>query len=415
MIEKNENIKLLYISKYLLPPEGDGVGSRGFHLMKEISSKISNITIITSNSNHLGKTPDFKSLYFHDKSSVLNLFWLKTFKYKKSKSLGRIISWIDFEIKLLFFIFFKKILFKPDVVIISSLSLLTIISGLVIKIFFKVKIIFEVRDIWPLTLTEEGGFSKFNPLILILSFIERIGYRYSDLIIGTMPNLKEHVENVLGYEKETFHIPMGFKKDDLEKNENLNENFFDEDKLKEKFIVGYAGTIGITNALHIFFETISSLRDEKNIHFLIFGDGDLKKEYINKYGKLNNVTFMPRVKKINLNSALSRCDLLYLSTLPSKVWEYGQSLNKIIDYMLAARPILASYSGYKSMINESKCGVFIPAGDEETLKSEIKRFSKMPSSELEKLGKNGKNWVLLNNDYKVLAEKYYQLINNISS
>ena len=115
-----------------------------------------------------------------------------------------------------------------------------------------------------------GGFSKFNPLILILSFIERMGYRYSDLIIGTMPNLKEHVENVLGYEKETFHIPMGFKKDDLE-NENLNENFFDEDKLKEKFIVGYAGTIGITNALHIFFETISSLSDEKNIHFLIFG------------------------------------------------------------------------------------------------------------------------------------------------
>ena len=89
MIEKNENIKLLYISKYLLPPEGDGVGSRGFHLMKEISSNISNITIITSNSNHLGKTPDFKSLYFHDKSSVLNLFWLKTFKYKKSKSLGQ--------------------------------------------------------------------------------------------------------------------------------------------------------------------------------------------------------------------------------------------------------------------------------------------------------------------------------------
>ena len=99
-------------------------------------------------------------------------------------------------------------------------------------------------------------------------------------------------------------------------------------------------------------------------------------------------------KEDQFNSALSRCDLLYLSTLPSKVWEYGQSLNKIIDYMLAARPILASYSGYKSMINESKCGVFIPAGDEKTLKSEIKRFSKMPSSELEKLGKNGKNWVL---------------------
>ena len=57
--------------------------------------------------------------------------------------------------------------------------------------FFKTKLVFEVRDIWPLTLTEEGGFSSLNPLIIILRAIELVGYRFSDLVVGTMPGLKK--------------------------------------------------------------------------------------------------------------------------------------------------------------------------------------------------------------------------------
>ena len=69
--------------------------------------------------------------------------------------------------------------------------------------------IFEIRDIWPLTLTEEGGFSKFNPLIFGLGFIEKLGYKYSDIIVGTMPNLEEHVAEVIGYKRKVSCVPMG--------------------------------------------------------------------------------------------------------------------------------------------------------------------------------------------------------------
>ena len=62
------------------------------------------------------------------------------------------------------------------------------------------------------------------------------------------------------------------------------------------------------------------------------------------------------------------------------------------------------------MINESKCGKFVPAGDLISLKKEIIRFSKMSSNELDKMGNNGKDWILANHDYKILADKYYFLI-----
>ena len=44
-------------------------------------------------------------------------------------------------------------------------------------------------------------------------------------------------------------------------------------------IVGYFGGIGISNALNSFFEIINKLHDNCEIHFVIAGEGDLKKTY----------------------------------------------------------------------------------------------------------------------------------------
>lgn len=105
------------------------------------------------------------------------------------------------------------------------------------------------------------------------------------------------------------------------------------------------------------------LIEHNDIHFIVLGDGALKLEYMNRYSNCKNISFMPKIPRLMVQSVLKHADVLYLSTFNSKVWNYGQSLNKIIDYMLAARPIIASYSGYPSMINESGSGYFVPAED----------------------------------------------------
>ena len=73
---------------------------------------------------------------------------------------------------------------------------------------------------------------------------------------------------------------------------------------------------------------------------------------------MTNISFAPKVKKAQVQSVLRHCDVLYFSVEDSKVWRYGQSLNKLIDYMHARKARLsASYSGYPSMLNEAQCGV----------------------------------------------------------
>ncbi|MCX9049437.1 glycosyltransferase family 4 protein, partial [Citrobacter portucalensis] len=326
------------------------------------------------------------------------------------KSIRRIISWFHFE--WVVFKLSKKNIPRPDAVIVSSLSLLSIINGYILRRKYRCKLIFEVRDIWPLTIIEEGGFSPRNPLVMLLGKIERFAYKTSDVVVGTMPNLGEHVDNILGYHKTTYCIPMGFDPSVLSMQENIDESLVSQYFKSDKFYVVYAGTIGITNALDTFFITAQKLVEHSDIHFIILGDGALKKEYMRRYSHCQNISFMPKVPRLMVQSVLRHADVLYLSTFNSKVWDYGQSLNKLIDYMVAARPIIASYNGYQSMVNESGAGFFVPAEDANAVMDKIIFLKKMPKKERDKMGENGRKWILENRNYNKLARLYADIIFN---
>lgn len=399
-----------YISKYAAPPGPGAAGTRGFMLMKELARLGHRSVIVGSDSNNLGQIPVPESHYEHRSIDGVDVWVVRTMRYGVAKSARRILSWLHFEWRL--FRMPKADLPVPDAVIASSLSLLTILNGFFLRRRYRCRLVFEVRDIWPLTIVQEGGFSRYNPVILILAWIERVGYQYADVIVGTMPNLHEHVVDVLGYDRPVFCVPMGIDCVDPLPQLVVPEEYVSKFIPLDKFIVAHAGTIGITNALESFLECATLCVQDSRVHFLILGEGDLKEGYIQKFGSLPNVTFAPRVDKQMVQSVLSRCDLLYFSVHDSLVWRFGQSLNKVVDYMMSGRPIVASYSGYPSMVNEAGCGTFVPSGDVEALRAEIVRYSQMTEYDRESVGARGRDWLLQNRCYETLANNYVEVIFN---
>lgn len=390
------------ISKYASTPKQGG-GARLFYIAKEFCDLGFDVLLISSDSNHTAKYPESDKIYNFDKYEKLDHIWIKTYKYTKSASIKRIISWLDFEYKL--FNFKKKERIAPNVVVISSLSILTIIYGLYLKNRYNCKLVFEIRDIYPLTLTEELGVSRWNPFVLLLGLIEKIGYKNSDLIVGTMPNLKQHVEAIIGKNKDVFYSPIGIsEKWYKQKTESsLVDSLF---PLEDQFIIGYAGSMGTTNAMNSFIEAIERMASEKDVYFVLVGEGDLKDKFVKKLSGLNNVKIGPKINSNDIPYFLSKCDLLYLSTHNSKIWDYGQSLNKLIDYMMSGKPVVASYSGYRSMLNEANSGLFIPNNNVESIVSAIKYFKDMDPSERERYGERGRVWIEYNHNYKNIALNY---------
>lgn len=400
-----------YISKYVSAPFKSKVGSRSYYIAQAMANAGHDVTIFTSDSNHLTQTPEFDTKLHEEFWDKVRVVWVRTLKYKKSISLLRILSWLDFEQKL--FRMNWSVFPKPDVIIASSLSLMTVLTGIYLKKRFNVPLIFEVRDIWPLTLTAEGGFSKYNPFVFLLSQVEKLGYKHADRIVGTMPNLQQHVHKVTGKNLQVYCVPMGFDSDKLKRCETPSNDFFDSYIPKDKFVIMYAGSIGHSNALEPLFEAANLLVNQEHMHFVVVGNGDLKDTLRTKYGNLPNVTFTPAVSQSQVIPTLQKSDVLYFSTFSSEVWEYGQSLNKLVDYMLSGKMIVGSYSGYPSMISEAQCGHFVEAENENALAECLLQLGCYPPDEVRRIGKRGQTWIEENRTYDKLAQDYLHIINQL--
>lgn len=399
------------ISKYACCPQY-GFGSKLYFIAKQFAQMGNDVVLIRSDSHHGTNYPKSRHIYNFDSENSLIKIWIKTIKYINHASILRFISWIDFDCKL-FFLNRNK-LKKPDVVIVSSLSLTSIVFGLFLKNKYKCKLIFEIRDIQPLILVKVVGLNKNHPIVWFLGKIEKMGYVKADLIVGTMPNLCEHVKNILGYEKECYFSPLGIP--DIWENQIPKSNIPIDSLFPgtKKFIVGYAGSIGLDNALDPFINAIRKMTNNQDVHFVIVGSGDLKEKYAAMLKNCSNVTIGPKINREDVPYFLSKCDLLYLSAHDNEVLRYGQSLNKLIDYMMAAKPVLASYSGFPSMLNEAKSGLFIPTMNTEAIIDGLLFFKNINKKERELYGERGKKWIMTNRNYANLAKALLNKINSIS-
>lgn len=404
--------KLWYISKYAnIKPFG--ADTRQSMLCKQFAKAGMDVRLLLSNSSHLyDSLPTFNARYLDHKHDGFDVTWVNTPKYDKATSIKRLLGWLYFEVMVMWSLIGKRYP-KPDVVIASSLSLFSIISGAFIKKFFGAKLVFEVRDIWPQTLMDLKGLSSKHPLVMVLGGMEKFAYKYADEIVGTMPGLDTHVKNVVKTDCRITCIPQGV---DLsfysDHQEDIGEDYRVSYIPSDKFIVTYAGTFGSANSLDRIIDAAKLIESQgyQNIHFLFVGDGYLKQDLLRHAKGSSNITFAPKVKKSQVQSVLAASDVLVAAVRDEPIYKYGLSLNKFIDYMYAAKPIVAMYSGYPSMINEANCGQFTPANDPAAFAHAILDLYGKPTDELRMIGQRGHQFVVTQREMSVVANKYMELL-----
>jgi len=399
-----------YISKYAISPN-DGNPTRQYFLSKYIAKQGYNVSLFSSKSSGI-KDCKINGLSRKKNIDGINHILLNGPEINLGFSIKRILSWIIFETILFICGIFNKPN-KPDIIIVSSLSLLTIITGYFFKLIYGAKLIFEIRDIWPLTIMELKNLSKNNPIVFILRAIEKFGYKKANHIVGSMPKLDEHVRNSIDKKFNYTNIPMGYDPDFYKNLQKLPKEI--KQKIpSDKFIVGYAGAIGTANCVDEIIESAKIVSQKQlNITFLILGDGPLKAELVKKSKTYENIIFLPKINKQFVNDFLSSCDLLLNPWQDKTIYRFGVSPNKWIDYMYSAKPIIINYNGYQSIINEAGCGEFIEANNPKLLAEKIIEYANKEKKELIKLGNNGKEYLINNLSYSILAQKYINIFNSL--
>lgn len=399
-----------YVSKYanILKYGGD---SRQASFCRQFKKAGYDVKLITSNSSHLFKDlPKFKGRYLEESEAGIDIVWVNTLKYKRATSIGRFLSWFWFDLFVIMLPLLSKYK-RPDVVICSSLSITSVLTGLFYKAICKSEFIFEVRDIWPQTLIDLKGMSKHHPVALFLRVIEKMGYKYADHIVGTMPGLHKHVSASVKNASPVHFIPQGVNLDFYRNSQMpVNPVYLDQHLPQGKFIVTYAGTLGKAYALEYVIGAARILEDKRsNVHFVFLGNG-IEEENLKKLSVgCSNISFAPRVRKEEVLSVLKASDLLLHSFKMEKVFEFGISPNKFIDYMYSKIPIICMFSGYPSMLNEANCGEFIPSENTEVLVDTLLRYEKYSASKLLEMGENGHDFLVKNRNFEMLAKQYMAL------
>jgi glycosyltransferase involved in cell wall biosynthesis len=347
--------------------------------------------------------PQFATSRMIEDINGVRTVWLKVLQSTKSSSAKRILSWLHFEWKVL--TVSKSEFQKPDVIIASSLSVLSILSGFFLSRYYKARFILEIRDIWPLSATQLGGYSTKHPFIWLLRKLECFGYRNSDVIVGTMPNLKEHVQAVEPRFRSCICIPQGIKQEHLDSFEPLDEKYIAETFTSNTFKIAYAGTVNHNNPIEVLLKAISALPDEEQIEAYVLGSGSMLQYYKDRYAFCKRIKFAPPIPKKQVKAFLHHIDVCF-DSIDSEIARFGLSRNKWIDYMNAGKPIICSYSGYQSMINESDSGSFVEFGNVELLVNEIYRYKQMSKEDRKLMGERARYYLKKNRLFPILARQY---------
>ena len=154
-----------------------GMEFRPYYLAREWQKQGHNVRLIGADFSHLRKqNPTVSKDFEIQEIEGVTYQWIKTRSYQ-GNGVKRAITMFQFCSKLWWNA--KKLAkeFKPDVVIASSTYPLDTYPAQRIAKIAKAKYVHEGHDIWPLTLTELSGMSKWNPFVIALAIAEKSAYK----------------------------------------------------------------------------------------------------------------------------------------------------------------------------------------------------------------------------------------------
>lgn len=305
---------------------------------------------------------------------------------------------------------------RPRVVIsFDGYPLLGPLTSILIARMFGAKAITVIYDLYPDIAVELGKLR--NPKFIALArALENLIYRLSDRIVV----LSEGFRNTLIREKaveahKVAVIPVWLDERAIAPGSRDNPWRREAGIPPEKFVVLYAGTIGLVSGAEVILEAAKRLAGRADIVFLLVGDGygkELVQARAQELG-LENIKFLPFQPRRYLADLQATADVSLVTLAPGR----GRTSvpSKVLGYMAAARPVIASVdpeSGTAAMIRQAACGLVTPPGDGEALAQAISYYLEDPERRTQ-AGESGLKYFLKNYKKAAVVQQFKFLIDGL--
>jgi glycosyltransferase involved in cell wall biosynthesis len=406
-------MKILYVSQYFYPEVCAPV-NRAYSNAKLLSKMGHDITVVSEIPNHPKGLvfPGYKNkIYQSDNELGFKTIRLWVFTSKKKNFITRLLFYFSFLFSALIYTLFN--FRKYDLIYISSPPLFVALIGIVLKkIAPKKKVVFEVRDLWPDSAIQLGEL-KNKLLIKFSFFLEKNIYKLANKIVaisihmkneiikkGIVPNKVAIVHN--GTDLNSIQVNKRLKRDEIYKNNT------------DKFIVIYAGNVGLAQNLEVIVDVAEILKNEKDIFFYIIGEGPNKQKLKDrkKQKKIDNISFIDEISRKDIHNYLYQADCGVIPLRDLKLF-HGALPSKIFDYLACGLPILVGIEGEaKKLVNESNTGLYYKPENPSDLATKIMYLYKNRDT-LNEFSNNARPFVEENFTRKKLAKKLEKILSEV--
>ena len=285
---------------------------------------------------------------------------------------------------------------KFDMIFFALSPLAEGIPALVMKRMKKIPVMFWVQDLWPESLSATGIVT--SPLILkIVEKLVRSLYMRCDRILVQSRAFIPIVQKRGGDAKRIAYFPNSAE--ELYRPVTVEPGALESTRIPEGFIVMFAGNIGAAQDFPTILSAAERLREYKDIHWVIVGDGRMRpwvEEHIRMKGMEGYFHLFGRYPLEAMPRFFSLADALLVTLRKEPIFAFTIP-SKVQSYMACAKPIIAAVDGEGAkIIEEAAAGITCPAENPEALASAVLKMYKMSETERRRMGSNGRNYFEMN-------------------
>ena len=157
------------------------------------------------------------------------------------------------------------------------------------------------------------------------------------------------------------------------------------------------------------------LEAEKNIHFLLVGDGAEREKLLREKEALglDNVTMLGQQPKEKMPLFLAATDACLVLLIKSELFKTVLP-SKIFETMAMGRPIVLGVEGEsRELVEEGQCGLCVEPENEAALAEAVRRLASDPELQVT-LGANGQEFVARCFNRETLAREYLEILTRVS-
>lgn len=268
----------------------------------------------------------------------------------------------------------------------------------------KVPCYLYVQDLWPEAVETVTGIH--NPFIIKpLDTMVRYIYKHCDKIFCTSPSFVRDICKRGVDKKKVYYWPQ-YAEEFYQPAEKHSVPEIEDD---DSFKIIFTGNIGYAQGLDTIPKAAKILKSKgANVKFYIVGDGRYKQELIKEIsyaGVEDMVLLIGRHPAKRIPEFLACCDVAYVSFMNDSLFSKTIPA-KVQSYMACGMPVLAASEGETNrIVQKADCGLCSHIGDEVSLAENVEKMMSMELAELERMGKNAREFCNRYFSKKVLMDK----------